>query len=284
MSKKKLYIGWDIGAANTKYTILLHDKNLAECRIISCELWKSLSQLKYIVQHIKDKYKAKFQIINIISMSAEMCDVFVSRKKGVQSILNLFEKKGFINHIYSKSIGISKLNGFKKYISVASTNWMAISEYLKDMDKNIIAIDIGSTTTDIVLIKNSKCINKRHDDYSGLNKNELLYTGILRTPIHSVENSIILKNKVYNVIPENFSTMSDIYRLLLIINNKSDYSTTADGRSKSNKNTLYRISRTFGFDYTEKKYNIIYALARKIMTAHLTQISYTIFNFIFKYD
>ena len=121
------------------------------------------------------------------------------------------------NHIYSKDNGILKFQGFKKYSSLASTNWMAIPDYLKNMDKNIIAIDIGSTTTDIVLIKNHICINKRHDDYSGLNTKELLYTGALRTPIYSIINSLNLNKKIYNIIPENFSTMSDIYRLLSII-------------------------------------------------------------------
>ncbi|MBT3548826.1 MAG: hypothetical protein HOI56_03780 [Gammaproteobacteria bacterium] len=276
MSKENLYIGWDIGAAHTKITILLNNKDTVKCSIISCELWKSLSRLKDIIEGVNDMYKKKFQIINLISMSAEMCDVFSSRKEGVKSVLSLFERKGFINHIYSKDIGISKFNGFKQYASLASTNWMAIPDYLKGMEKNVIAIDIGSTTTDIVLIKNHKCINKRHDDFSGLHTNELLYTGALRTPIYSVISSIILNKRIYNVIPENFSTMSDIYRLLSIIRNKSDYTSTADGRSKSKKDTLQRISRIFGFDFTKVNNDIIIKLSRKIMAAHLDQISYTI--------
>jgi probable H4MPT-linked C1 transfer pathway protein len=280
MNKKNLYIGWDIGGAHTKYTISSHRKNTVECRIVLCELWKSLSQLENIIKSINVKYKEKFRIINLISMSAEMCDTFSSRKKGVKVILSLFNKRGFINHIYSDNNGISNFKSFKNYSSLASTNWMAIPDYLKNMDKNILAIDIGSTTTDLVLIKNHICINKRHDDYSGLNTKELLYTGALRTPIYSVINSLNLKNKVYNVIPENFSTMSDIYRLLSIIKKKSDYTDTADGRSKSTKDTLRRISRVFGFDYSEDKNNTINMLSRKIMSAHLDQISYTIKNHI----
>ena len=46
MNKKKLYIGWDIGGAHTKYTISTDSKDTVECRIILCELWKSLSQLE----------------------------------------------------------------------------------------------------------------------------------------------------------------------------------------------------------------------------------------------
>ena len=276
MDKKNLYIGWDIGGAHTKYTISSDIKDTVECRIILCELWKSLSELEDIIKNINIKYKNKFYIINLISMSAEMCDIFSSREKGVKEILSLFENKGFINHIYSKDNGISKFKSFKNYSSLASTNWMSIPDYLKNMDKNIIAIDIGSTTTDIVLIKNHKCINKRHDDYSGLNTKELLYTGVLRTPIYSVINTLCLNKRIYNIIPENFSTISDIYRLLSVIKKKSDYTDTADGRSKSTKDTLCRISRVFGFDYSSGKNKTIKMLSRKIMSAHLDQISYTI--------
>ena len=75
---------------------------------------------------------------------------------------------------------------------------------------------------------------------------------------------------------ENFSTISDIYRLLNIIKNKSDYTNTADGRSKSIKDTLHRISRVFGFDYTADNNDTIIKLSKKIMSMHLDQISYTI--------
>ncbi len=276
MIKKNIYIGWDIGGAHTKYTVSFESKDVVECRIIHCELWKSLSKLEDIIENVNFKYKKKFNIINLITMSAEMCDIFCSRKKGVKSILSLFEKRDFINHIYTKDNEILKLQGFKKYSSCESTNWMVIADYLKSFDKNIVAIDLGSTTTDLVLIKNHICVNTRYDDYSGLNTGELLYTGVLRTPIYSVTNSIVLNKKTYNIIPENFSTISDIYRLLNIIKNKSDYTNTADGRSKSIKDTLHRISRVFGFDYTADNNDTIIKLSKKIMSMHLDQISYTI--------
>jgi probable H4MPT-linked C1 transfer pathway protein len=191
MIKKNLYIGWDIGGAHTKYTISFKSKDIVECRIIHCELWKSLSKLDGIIQNVNSKYKEKFNIINLITMSAEMCDIFPSRAKGVKSILSLFEKRDFNNHVYSKDNKILNLEGFKKYSSCESTNWMVIAEYLKNIEKNMVAIDIGSTTTDLVLVKDHVCINTRYDDYSGLNTKELLYTGVLRTPIYSVTNCII---------------------------------------------------------------------------------------------
>ena len=60
MNKKELYIGWDIGGAHTKYTISTDSKDTVECRIVLCELWKSLSQLENIIKNVNIKYKKKF--------------------------------------------------------------------------------------------------------------------------------------------------------------------------------------------------------------------------------
>ena len=60
-----------------------------------------------------------------------------------------------------------------------------------------------------------------------------------------------------------------------IISIKDDYSDTADGRSKSKKNSLVRISRSLGIDYTVNHSQLIMSISKKIMSEHLDQISYT---------
>jgi len=89
-------------------------------------------------------------------------------------------------------------------------NWIATSNFLANRVENCIGIDIGSTTTDIILIKNNKIINRRINDFTGLINHELLYSGILRTPIYALTHEIKYRNKKYKIIPENFANMSDI--------------------------------------------------------------------------
>ena len=72
---------------------------------------------------------------------------------------------------------------------------------------NCILVDIGSTTTDIIPIKNKEIISKGVTDYQRLKSNELIYLGVLRTPIQAVE-------KKKNLINENFANLSDVYRVL----------------------------------------------------------------------
>ena len=47
--------------------------------------------------------------------------------------------------------------------------------------------------------------------------------------------------------------MSDVYRILSIISSKQDYTDTSDKRSKTKRHSMERLSRVFGFDYSEEK-------------------------------
>ena len=282
MNKKNMYIGWDIGGAHTKYTMIKENSLKITSKVFSLKLWESLDPLKKIINETQNKYGNMYRIKNAITMSGEMCDIFPNRKKGVKEILSLFSKRSFNNYIYTSNNGVISINKFKDFRFVASMNWHIIASYIKSIGKNIIAIDLGSTTTDIILIKNNKCINIRTDDYSGLKSSELLYTGILRTPTFSVTKYINYNNQKYHLIPEFYSTMGDIYRLLGVISLRDDYSDTADGRSKSTINTLIRISRSFGIDYDKNDKELIINISKKIMSEHLDQISYNIIGHLKK--
>lgn len=282
MNKKNIYIGWDIGGAHTKYTINSKALVKPDSIIIPLQLWKSLEPLKKLINDIYDKYSHRYTIINGLTMSGEMCDSFNNREEGVKKILSLFNRGSSKNYIYTSKHGIVPMNKYKNCKYIASMNWHIIASYVKNIYKNVIAIDLGSTTTDIILIKNYKCINQRIDDHTGLKSSELIYTGVLRTPIFSVVKSISYNRQIYNLIPENYATMADIYRVLGVIGSQEDYSTTADGRSKSQLNSFMRVSRLLGLDYTSKYKKLILGLSRKIMSEHYDQIRYNIHSHITK--
>ena len=274
MNKKNLYIGWDIGGAHTKYAILKPNSNSIICEIYKCNLWSSLRDLSEKINRINEEYAQKYHVINAITMSGEMSDIFSSRNEGVKEIIKLFDNLSSENYIFVKGQGLSRYTKKNfKYLNIASMNWLAISKLLEKKDRNIIAVDIGSTTTDIILIKDFKCINKRFDDFSGLNSSELIYSGALRTPINAIVQKIIISKRVYNVIPENFARMSDVYRILSIVSPKQDYTDTSDKRSKTKRHSMERLSRVFGFDYSEEKIKTLIKLSEKIMSVHLEQIS-----------
>ena len=65
-------------------------------------------------------------------------------------------------------------------------NWHATASFISNFFPNCILVYIGSTTTDIIPIKNKEIISKGVSDYQRLKSNELVYLGVLRTPIQAV--------------------------------------------------------------------------------------------------
>ncbi len=264
----KTYIGWDIGGAHTKISIINSKK--VKTRVFNIELWnnKGLSNIQKI---INDKDIIPKNALHCITLSGEMCDIFSSRIKGINTLLSLFKQSALNAYIYTNN-GINKLSSLRNVKNAASMNWLATAEYVSKYIEDIIIIDVGSTTTDFMIIKNNKILNKRVDDFSGLKNDELLYLGCLRTPIYAITNEIKDSKNIYKIIPENFSSLADIYQIMKVVNPKDDYSRRLDGRSKTLLNSYKRISRSFGFDYSNYHKNFVERLCRKIMNVHIDKM------------
>lgn len=279
---KTVYIGWDIGGANTKVSIM--EPNFSSSYIYQCHLWESLNLLKELIRNTQKKYKQHFNIINIITMSGEMSDVFSSRHEGVIKILKLFKNSVGESYTFSsKKPFFNKLKKTTKATSMQSMNWLATAMFLETKVTNAIAIDIGSTTTDIIIIKNGKCKNKNFNDFSRLSTSELIYTGVLRTPVYAITNQVTIKKTKYNVIPENFANMSDVYRILSKINPKKNHSETCDHRGKTHKNSLERLSRALGFDYLPQYKDSLKRFSEKLKLIQMDLLTKKILKFKKKY-
>ncbi len=264
--RKETYIGWDIGGAHLKSCVINNQKTV--CSVDLCELWKT-KEVGYMINQIIKQYSHKGIVNNVITMSGEMCDVFENRDQGVKKILNYFKK--FVNtYVYTRNCGIVSVKHNTKPKNIASANWHVIAKFMCKKLTNAIIIDLGSTTTDFILIKNSKIINKRLDDFSGLRSQELSYIGCLRTPPYIFERSLKINNKDIHIIPENFSSLADVYRIIKKLPKSFYYSSTCDSKDKDIKACMVRFARNFGLDYKEKHRNFLISAAQKISDLHST--------------
>jgi probable H4MPT-linked C1 transfer pathway protein len=108
-------------------------------------------------------------------------------------------------------------------------------------------VDVGSTTTDLVPIVGGRVANLGSTDLQRLRRGELLYTGVLRTPVPCVLGEV----EGVGVAAENFSVMGDVYVLLGKLG-PEDYSCeTPDGRGKDPESCLRRLARSFCSDPEE---------------------------------
>ena len=181
---KTKYIGIDIGGAHLKCIGIDKNKNITYTKYFSYEMWVDKNSLKEKLHIINNDMKDIDACVGI-TMSAELCDSFKSRRIGGQFIVKACEILNFKKFFYS-----NHLEAFRPKIvldEIMSMNWHSIGRLCEKKIKNCLIIDFGSTTTDFLCIKNFKFQNKYFDDFSRLNNNELIYSGLIRTPLFGLK-------------------------------------------------------------------------------------------------
>ena len=271
MIKKVKFLGIDIGGAHMKLIGLDKKRSVCFADYRKCYVWEGLNSLKKEFEYINDLNFDKETICGI-TMTAELCDIFKSKKVGANQISNLCKKLKYNYLFYS-----TKENTFTKdvkgnYKSIISMNWHAVARFFSRYFKNLIIIDFGSTTTDFICIKDGMIINEGVDDLSRLSEGELIYTGVVRTPLFSIQNKIIYKNKIYHIIPELFSSTSDLYRVNNFIEKDFDIDDEADHQGKSVTKSLIRISRSFAIDYNNKNKKLLLDLSKILIQKQIKTI------------
>ena len=268
LSKIK-YLGIDIGGAHLKYVGLDNKGQIKIVKYLPYKIWVTKNDLK---KNLKNLYKevGNKKTICGITMSAELCDIFKNRKEGIKELTKICKTLKFQNFYYTHKKNI--FLKIPKANEIMSMNWHAIGRICEKRIKNCIIVDFGSTTTDFICIKDFKFINKHYTDFSRINNDELIYTGVTRTPLFSLASSININKKIYKLIPEFFSETADIYRIKKILYNLIDLDETRDGRGKSMNESKMRVSRNFGFDYDSSKSLIIKKICNELCEIQLSRI------------
>ena len=148
---KNIYIGLDIGGANTKVTVF--DVNLNIVNVISknIHVWNDINELSFFFKHISDNYES-FYISYFVTITAESCDNFVNREEGIHSIVKICN-----NELSGDVLFYNNLDSYVKYNialkepkNLISTNWLLTNKFLGNNSNIDLLIDIGSTTTDFI--------------------------------------------------------------------------------------------------------------------------------------
>ena len=275
------YLGIDIGGAHFKIVGLDKKKSVCFSEYRKCYVWKGFKNLEKEIEYTNSLNLSK-DIYCGITMTAELCDNFKTKKIGAIEISKLCKKLKFNCSFYTKKK--KKFSRFieKEYEDFISMNWHSIGRYFSKNFNNVIIVDFGSTTTDFVCIKNSKIINQGFDDFTRLSKKEIFYSGIIRTPLFGLEHEITLKKKKYQIIPEFFSNTSDIYRIYNFLEKDFDIDDEADNGKKGIVQSMIRISRSFCIEYKKSKRNLILDLSKVLIDKQINNIKLNIYNLLKK--
>jgi len=116
------------------------------------------------------------------------------------------------------------------------------------MVSDALMLDIGSTTSDIVAVREGAVCAGAWDDFGRLASGELLYTGVVRTPLMALADRVPVDGRLTGTMAELFATSGDVYRLRGELSAAADCADTADGRSRSSADSAARLARMVGRD------------------------------------
>ncbi len=268
-------IGWDIGGAHIKAAEIDQNNKVTQVWQMPCPLWKGLNYLTSAVSQIIDQITAK-DCVHAVTMTGELVDLFDSREQGVAEIILALETTLNTQKIllYAGIEGFIEFNKLTKqhYSAIASANWLASSSYAASQTPQALFIDIGSTTTDLLILADKTVKAQGFTDYQRLQCSELLYTGIVRTPVMAIAQSAYFRGHSLNLMAEHFATMADVYRLTVELDEAHDQTETADGAEKSCEASARRLSRMTGYDYRDDEMDLWRQFADEIKAQQLEKI------------
>lgn len=252
-------MGWDIGGAHVKAVLLDDVGKVIQVQQIACPLWLGLEQLSTaILMILKNFNVVSHQLLHAITMTGELVDLFANRHEGVIEIAELVDQLlgpevlfYCIKHDNNPHfVAIENVPENTKLI--ASANWHASACLLAKILPSALLIDIGSTTTDIMVIDDGKVTNHAMTDAERMQQDTLVYTGVVRTPVMAVAQKLQWEQQESNVAAEYFATMADVYRLTEELPAALDMAETADKGPKTMLASARRLARMVGYDVEDK--------------------------------
>jgi hypothetical protein len=270
--------GFDIGGANTDLAIIDFEndeiKNI-EVDFAYLPMWCKNDDLSRVLIELIEKICPLSEIDAVgISMTAELVDAYDTKKDGVLDVVKKCENTFDCPIAYVGVDGMLSLEDIQKTpLKAAAANWIATAQIATLISDNCIFIDTGSTTTDIIPIKDGKECAIGKSDFDRSATGELVYTGTLRTNLASFLDTVELNGKNYRVASELFAQTADVYMVLELITEDDYVCDTFDGESKSKIDCAKRIARVVCADLEMLSEEDIVKMAEHIHQKQIEQIA-----------
>lgn len=260
-------IGWDIGGAHVKAALLSSAGEIVDIALYPCPLWQGMAMLEQAVAGVFAQFpRAGYR--HAVTMTGELVDLFASRGEGVARIIQTM--RALLGDaellIYAGRRGFLSPDQVteRDYPDIASMNWLASASLVARNVEAGLFIDIGSTTSDILFCSGGQVRAQGVTDYERLVTGELVYTGIVRTPVMAVARQAVFNGQAMGLMAEFFATMADVYRVSGELNEAHDLSPAADGGDKTPVASALRLSRMTGFDFRPRDWPLWLAFAREL--------------------
>lgn len=253
MSNAEVVFGWDVGGAHVKACTMRHGR-VVEVVQWPCPLWQGLDHLERVLDEAAARWPGLRRARHAVTMTGEMTDLFADREDGVTRLAAVLADR-----LADDPARVALLAGegwchpaeaAAHWAQIASANWLATARHvaLALPRGELLLADIGSTTTDLIAIRDGRVLTGARSDAARLATGELVYHGVVRTPLCAVAQRIAWRGAELNVMNEFFATTADVYRLTGELDPAHDQHPAADGAGKEPAATRRRIARMIGLD------------------------------------
>ena len=262
-------LGLDIGGANLKAA---HSAGLARC--LPFALWKHPTRLESELTSLIDQMP-RADIV-AATMTGELCDCFASKREGVAWILASLEHAARTpaTQVWLTDGRFVAFTTARQHpLLAASSNWHALATFAGRFAPHgpALLVDVGSTTSDIIPLLDGQPVPCGHTDPERLNSQELVYTGVSRTPLTTLMGE--------RGAAELFATTEDIYLILGDLGEQPAAFDTADGRAATQALAHARLARMLCADLetstSEQRFQLAQDLAAQ-QTRQLTKAIQTV--------
>jgi probable H4MPT-linked C1 transfer pathway protein len=204
-----------------------------------------------------------------VTITGELADCFASKKEGIGHIAAEV-RAVFPDAVFYGSDG-NFYAGAESHGLLSAANWSASARYIGGIHKNILFIDIGSTTTDIIPVVDGRPAAGL-TDFERLSRGELIYAGALRTNIAALLHAVRLRDKSVRTSSELFAITADVNLVLGRIR-EEDYTCEApDGAAKTKRAAALRLARVVCCDLEELAPNEVVEIAGQAYRRQLDDV------------
>lgn len=265
--------GWDVGGANLKAAQADAEGSILRAIELPCPLWRGLDRLIAALAESRaillpcPRYA--------VTMTGEMADLFIDRSEGVSRLAAVMaaELAGSEFALYAGAEGfVAPSRAAELAPRIASANWHATAALLAGLCPAGLLVDIGTTTTDLIPFAGGKVRAVGFSDEQRLASGELVYSGVVRTPVMALAASVRFAGKRIGLMAEQFATTADLYRLTGALPVDADRHETADGRGKTLEESARRLARMIGRDAAAAPFATWRRLAEKLAQAQISRI------------
>ncbi|MGB5832412.1 MAG: hydantoinase/oxoprolinase family protein [Thiohalocapsa sp.] len=266
--------GWDVGGAHLKFALADDRGGLQRVGTYYTPLWQGLDHLDRAIAEVVATLP-EGTVAHRITMTGELVDLFDDRARGVEALSSRMAASlpvGSVRVFAGPEGFVAPSLAREHWARIASANWFATASLVARSLDQALLVDIGSTTTDLVPIVDGRVRARGYSDRERLALQELIYTGVVRTPVMALTTRVPLGGDWIGLTAEHFATTADVYRLTGELAEQADLGDTADGRGKTEKDSAARLARMVGEDACRQEPAVWRQLARYLRDCQLGQL------------